>query len=67
MTWLAALIADIVEILVQKLGLDITTYFKQKADQKAVVDAAQASVVPLEKAKTGKEVSDAAPGAFDGT
>ncbi len=71
MSWLAGIIADIAEILVEKLGGDILQYFRDKAAQNAAEhfaqQEAQASIAPLEAAQTPKEVDDAAKTAFDNT
>lgn len=71
MTWLAALFADIAEMLFSKLGGDLLDYIQKKrasAEAQAVVQkAATDSMAALESAKTGKEIDDATRSALDGT
>ena len=62
----ATFFADIADQLFQKLGIDIMDYIKTKRQQKANLDAANASVAPLQAAQTGQEVSDATDDAIGG-
>lgn len=69
MSWLATLIAEIAEILISRLGGDILVYLKGKEAksqaQKAAVDSAKASVLPLQIATTGAEIDKATDEALD--
>jgi hypothetical protein len=70
MTWLASLVADICAAIIDKLGGDVSSYFKQreaiKKAQAANQTAANESVAPLEQAKTPEEVDSATHPALDG-
>lgn len=71
MSTLVSFLSDLIVAVLSKIGIDISNLVKQQKavtqQQDSNANSAQASVTPLNNAKTGDDVAKSANDAFNGT